>query len=82
MHFHDYISQNKDSSRLCTILDYHPPKICCRHCYKILCTSQLTPQAQKKLTPQTDQEPRQYRSGHNWYSKLIMLEDKHRLLKF
>ena len=23
MHFHDYISQNKDSSRLCTILDYH-----------------------------------------------------------
>ena len=45
-------------------------------------TSQLTPQAQKKLTPQVDQEPGQYRSGHNWYSKLIMLEDERRLLKF
>ena len=31
------------------------------------CTSQLTPQA-KKITPQSDQEPGQYRSGHDWYS--------------
>jgi hypothetical protein len=36
-------------------------------------TSQLTLQAQKKLTPQADQEPEQYRSGHDWYSKLIKL---------
>ena len=39
MHLHEYIiiSQNKqDNSRLCTILDYHSPKICCRHCYKTL----------------------------------------------
>ena len=28
-------------------------------------TSQFTPQAQKKLTPQADQEPEQYRSGHD-----------------
>ena len=30
MHLHNYIiiSQNKqDNSRLCTILDYHPPKV-------------------------------------------------------
>ena len=32
IYLHDYIiiSQNKqDNSRFCTILDYHPPKICC-----------------------------------------------------
>ena len=40
-------------------------------------TSQLTPQAQKKLTPQADQELEQYRSGHDWYSKLIRLEYEH-----
>ena len=37
-------------------------------------TSQLTPQAQKKLTPQADREPGQYWSGHDWYSKLIRFE--------
>ena len=50
MHPRDYIiiSQNKqDNSRLRTILDYHPPKVCCQHCYKNYRTSQLTPQAQK-----------------------------------
>ena len=45
-------------------------------------TSQLTPQAQKKLTPQADREPGQYWSGHDWYSKLIRFEHEHRLLKF
>ena len=44
-------------------------------------TSQLTPQTQK-ITPQADQELGQYRSGHNWYSKLIRFEQEHRLLKF
>ena len=43
-------------------------------------TLQLTPQAQKKLTPQADQELGQYRSDHDWYSKLIKLEHEHRLL--
>ena len=45
-------------------------------------TSQLTPQAQKKLTPQADQEPGQYRIGYDWYSKLIRLEHEHRFQKF
>ena len=39
MHLHDYIiiNQNKqDNSSLCTILDYHPPKVCCRYLYKTL----------------------------------------------
>ena len=45
-------------------------------------TPQLTPQAKKKLTPQADLELVQYRSGHNWYSKLIRLEHEYRLLKF
>ena len=45
-------------------------------------TSQLTPQAQKKLTPQADQEPGQYRIGYDWYSKLIRLEHEYRFLKF
>ena len=48
---------------------------------KHYCTSQLTPQA-KKLTPQEDQEPGQYRLGHDWYSKLIKLEHEYKLLKF
>ena len=45
-------------------------------------TSQLTPQAQKKLTPQADQEPRQYRSSRDWHSKFIRLEHEYMLLKF
>ena len=84
MHLHNYIiiSQNKqDNSRLCTILDYHPPKVCCRQCYKILPHLTINTTSSKKLTPQADQEPGQYRSGYNWYSKLIRLEHEHRLLK-
>ena len=61
-----------------TLLERFVVDIATRH-YR---TSQLTPQAQKKLTPQADQEPGQYRSGHDWYSKLIRLEHGHRFLKF
>ena len=61
-----------------TLLQSFVADIATRH-YR---TSQLTPRAQKKLTPQADQEPGQYRSGHNWYSKLIRLEHEHWLLKF
>ena len=60
MHPRDYIiiSQNKqDNSRLRTILDYHPPKVCCQHCYKNYRTSQLTPQSSRKFTSQADQKP-------------------------
>ena len=35
-----------------------------------------------QLTPQAYQKSGQYRSGHNWYSKLIRFEHEHRLLKF
>ena len=85
MQLYDYIifSQNKqDNSRLCTILDYHPPKVCCRHCYKTLSHLTINTTSSKKLTPQVDQEPWQYRLGHDWYSKFIRLEHEHRMLKF
>ena len=58
------------------------PKICCRHCYKTLPYLTINTTSSKKLTSQADQEPEQYRSGHDWYSKLIRLEHEHRLLKF
>ena len=61
-----------------TLLQRFVADIATRHYH----TSQLTPQALKKLTPQANQEPGQYRSSHNWYSKLIKLEHEHRLLKF
>ena len=83
MHLHNYIiiSQNKqDNYKLCTILDYHPPKFVAHIAIRHYRTSQLTPQAQKKI-PQADQKLGQYRSGHDWYSKLIKLEHEHRLLK-
>ena len=51
MHLHDYIiiSQNKqDNSRLCTILDYHPPKVCCRHYYKTLSYLTINTASSKK----------------------------------
>ena len=63
MHPRDYIiiSQNKqDNSRLRTILDYHPPKVCCQHCYKILPHLTINTTSSKKLTPQADQEPEQF----------------------
>ena len=58
------------------------PKICCRHCCKTLPHLTINTTSSKKLTPQADQESGQYRSGHDWYSKLISLEHEHRLLKF
>ena len=58
-----------------TLLQRFIADIATRH----YCTSQLTSQAQKK--PQSDQESRQYRSVHDWYSNLIRLEHEHRLLK-
>ena len=61
MHLHNYIiiSKNKpDNFRFCTILDYHPPKVCCRHCYKTLPHLTInTTSLKKKITPQADQEP-------------------------
>ena len=60
MHLHDYIiiSQNKqDNSRLFTVLDYHPLKVCYRHCYKTLPHLTINTTSSKKLTPQVDQEP-------------------------
>ena len=71
MHPRDYIiiSQNKqDNSRLC------PPKIYYRHCYKTLPHLTINTTSSKQLTPQADQKPEQYRSGHDWYSKFIKLE--------
>ena len=41
-----------------------------------------TTSSKKKLTPQADQELGQYRSGYDWYSKLIRFEHEHWLLKF
>ena len=72
MHLHDYIiiSQNKqDNSRLCTILDYRPPKICRRHYYKTLPHLIVDNTSSKKLTSEVDQGP-----SHDWYSKFIKLE--------
>ena len=85
MHPRDYIiiSQNKqDNSRLFTVLDYHPLKVCYRHCYKTLPHLTINTRSSKKLTPQADQERGQYRSGYDWCSKLIRLEHEHSLLKF
>ena len=61
-----------------TLLQRFVANIATRH-YRTL---QLTPQAQKKLTPQADQEPGQYPSGRDWYSKFIRLEHEYMLLKF
>ena len=58
------------------------PKVCCRHCCKALPHFTINTTSSKKLTPQADQEPEHYWSGHDWYSKLISLEHEHRLLKF
>ena len=44
MHLHNYIiiCRNKqDNSRLCTVLDNHPPKVCCRHLKVIKSCSSL-----------------------------------------
>ena len=68
MHLHDYItiSQNKqDNSRLCTILDYHPPNVCCGHCDKTVPHLTINTTSSNKITPQADQEPGQYRSDHD-----------------
>ena len=61
---------------------WHYSKVCCRHCYKTLPYLTINTTSSKKLTPQADKESGQYRSGHDWYSKLIKLEHEHRLLKF
>ena len=64
------------------LLDYHPPKVCCGHCDKTVPHLTINTTSSNKITPQADQEPGQYRSDHDWYSKLIRLEHEHRLLKF
>ena len=78
----NYFSQSSCISVLAkggslTILQMFVANIATRH-YR---TSQLTPQPQKNLIPQVDQEPGQYRIGHDWYSKLIRLEHEYSFLK-
>ena len=55
------------------------PKVCCWYCYRTLPHLTINTTSSKKLTPQADKKPEQYRSSHDWYSKLIRLEHKHKL---
>ena len=77
-----HLTINTTSSKQITPqVDQEPGQVCCRHCYKTLPHLTINTTSSKKITPQVDQELGQYRSGYDWYSKLIRFEHEHWLLK-